>query len=111
MGDVERTCDRVVVLDGGSVLRTGAVASFTEETETLVVELVDGAEALHRELERRGVAARLDGGRLTIEHASGDAYDTVRDAIVDTGALLYRLAPARHDLADVFSPAAAEEVA
>jgi ABC-2 type transport system ATP-binding protein len=109
MGDVERTCDRVVVLDGGSVLRTGAVASFTEETETLVVELVDGAGALHRELERRGVEARLDGSRVTIDQATGDAFDTVRDAIVDSGALLYRLAPARHDLADVFSPAAAEQ--
>ena len=41
--------------------------------------------------------------RLTLEGVSGDDYDTLRDVIVDAGALLYRLAPARHSLADVFS--------
>ena len=34
MGDVERVCDSVVVLDRGQLLRTGAVSGFTEETET-----------------------------------------------------------------------------
>ena len=43
MGDVERACDSVVVLDAGRLLRTGAVSGFTEETETLEVELVEGA--------------------------------------------------------------------
>src|SRR5207342_2739791 len=48
MGDVERTCDAVIVLDAGKVLRTGAVAGLTEETETVLVDLVEGAAALAR---------------------------------------------------------------
>ena len=43
MGDVERVCDSVVVLDAGRLLRTGPVSGFTEETETLEVELIEGA--------------------------------------------------------------------
>ena len=54
----------------------------------------------------RGLDVRLDGGLLTLEHVSGDDYDAVRDAIVEADALLYRLAPGRHTLADVFAPAA-----
>lgn len=104
MGDVERTCDSVIVLDAGRVLRTGAVSTFTEETETLVVDLVEGAAALAMALERRGLAAHLDGSRLTLDGVSGEDYDTLRDAIVESGALLYRLAPARLALSDVFSP-------
>jgi ABC-2 type transport system ATP-binding protein len=104
MGDVERTCDAVVVLDAGKLLRAGPVSTFTEETETLVVELVEGADALGRALERHGLAPRLDGSRLMLERVAGDDYDTLRDAIVESGALLYRLAPARHGLADMFSP-------
>jgi ABC-2 type transport system ATP-binding protein len=104
MGDVERTCDAVVVLDAGRVLRAGPVAGFTEETETVLVDVVEGAEALAVALERRGLAPRLDGSRLHLQHVSGDDYDTLRDALVETGALLYRLAPERHSLADVFSP-------
>ena len=46
MGDVERTCDAVVVLDAGRVLRAEQVAGLTEETETLLVDVVDDAEPL-----------------------------------------------------------------
>jgi ABC-2 type transport system ATP-binding protein len=103
MGDVERVCDSVVVLDAGRLLRTGAVSGFTEETETLVVEFVEGASAVADALRRGGLDPRLDGSRLTLERVSGEEYDLLRDVIVDSGALLYRLAPARHSLADVFA--------
>jgi ABC-2 type transport system ATP-binding protein len=102
MGDVERTCDAVIVLDAGKVLRTGAVAGLTEETETVLVDLVERAVELARVLSERGIAAQLDGNRLTLPQMSGDDYDVLRDAIVETGALLYRLAPERHTLARVF---------
>jgi ABC-2 type transport system ATP-binding protein len=104
MGDVERTCDSVVVLDAGHLLRTGAVSGFTEETETLEVELLEGADAVAGALARAGMDVRVDGGLLTLDGVSGDDYDAIRDAIVDADALLYRLAPGRHTLADVFAP-------
>ena len=105
MGDVERTCDSVVVLDAGRVLRTGAVSGLTEETEAVLVDVMDAADTLAAALERRGLAVRADGNRLTLPQVSGDDYDTLRDAIVETNVLLYRLAPERHTLADVFTPA------
>jgi ABC-2 type transport system ATP-binding protein len=104
MGDVERTCDAVVVLDAGKVIRAGAVAGLTEETETVLVDVLEGADALAAALERRGLAPRLDGNRLILERASGADFDRLRDAIVESGALLYRLAPERHTLASVFTP-------
>src|SRR5215217_5299717 len=105
MGDVERTCDGVVVLDAGKVLRTGAVAGLTEETEAVLVDVVEGAGELAAVLERRGLAPRRDGNRLTLERIAGTDFDVLRDAIVETNALLYRLAPERHTLASVFTPA------
>src|SRR5665647_3797294 len=78
--------------------RQGAVSTFTEETETVVVELLEGAAALAQALERRGLQARLDGSRLILEGVSASDYDTLRDAIVESDALLYRLAPTRHGL-------------
>ena len=35
MGDVESTCDRIVVLEGGQVVEDAEVSQFTQETETL----------------------------------------------------------------------------
>jgi ABC-2 type transport system ATP-binding protein len=113
MGDVERVCDAVVVLDAGRLLRSGPVSGFTEETETLEVELLEGAATVADGLRRRGLDVRVAGSRLMLERVSGADYDTLRDVIVESGALLYRLAPARHSLADVFLPdeaAPAEEV-
>ena len=102
MGDVERVCDSVVVLDAGRLLRAGPVSGFSEETETLEVELLEGVGAVADGLRRRGLEPLVDGSRLTLESVSGADYDTLRDVIVESGALLYRLAPARHSLADVF---------
>jgi ABC-2 type transport system ATP-binding protein len=109
MGDVERTCDAVVVLDAGHVLRAGQVAGLTEETETLVVDVIDGAERFAESLGRRGLTVRYDGNRLRLEQVSGDGYDVIRDAAVETGVLVYRLAPERHTLADVFTPLSAAD--
>ena len=44
MGDVESTCDRIIVLEGGKVVEEGAVAGFTTETEVIVVEVYDKRE-------------------------------------------------------------------
>jgi ABC-2 type transport system ATP-binding protein len=104
MGDVERACDAVVVLDAGRLLRAGAVSGLTEETESVLVDLAEGAEAVAAALARRGVRARLEGSRIVLEHVGGDGYDALRDAIVEADALLYRLVPERHTLADVFTP-------
>ncbi len=117
MGDVERTCDRVIVLESGRILRSGTVSSFTEETETLLVEVVQGADALAAALAQNGLEPVVDGNRVTLHAVSGPDYDTIRDAIVESGSLLYRLSPTQHALAEIFdaalpveSEAAAEEV-
>ena len=44
MGDVESTCDRIIVLEGGKVVEEGAVAGFITETEVIVVEVYDKRE-------------------------------------------------------------------
>src|SRR6187200_2498656 len=55
MADVERTCDRIIVLQGGRVVQSGEVAHFTKETETVFIEVDTNREELVTALERRGV--------------------------------------------------------
>ena len=68
-----------------------------------MIEVSEGAEALAAALAARGRTAAVDGGRLTIEGAGDEDYDAVRDALVESGALLYRLAPQRHELTELFT--------
>ena len=115
MGDVERTCDRVIVLEAGRVSREGTVAGFTTETTTLAIQVSEGSDALAEELRRRGLDPRPDGPSLVIEAVEDGAYDIVRDAVVSSGALLYSMAPRQHSLTELFredlAPSAAPAVA
>ena len=58
MGDVERIADAVIVLESGLLSQEGAVASLTQETTTLLVELADRHEEFAAILAERGVEAK-----------------------------------------------------
>ena len=62
MADVERTCDRIVVLQGGRLVQSGEVEHFTKETETVFIEVDTNRERLITALQHRGVVVTADGG-------------------------------------------------
>jgi ABC-2 type transport system ATP-binding protein len=101
MGDVHRTCDRLIMLEDGHVVEQGDVSGFTQETSTLVID-VDDADKLAAALLSRGIETETAGKSLVIEQASDETYDTVRDAIVEAEVRLHRLAPRRGGLTDIF---------
>jgi ABC-2 type transport system ATP-binding protein len=102
MADVERTCDRIVVLQGGHLVHAGEVAQFTRETQTVFIEVDSNRDALAAALARRGVAVTAEGGGMTIEGPDESVYDHVRDALVESGAPLRRMAPRRRELTELF---------
>ena len=102
MGDVESICDRIVVLDSGRVMEQGEVSGYTQETATLFIDVDDRRDELVAALAARGVEATEDGRSLVVEGADEEQYDLIRDAIVEVGARLRRLAPRRHGIADLF---------
>ena len=102
MADIERTCDRIIVLDGGHLEREGTVSGFTQETQTLFIEVDDHRHELMVALANRGIDASVDGPSLLVELENDDQYDAIRDAIVESNASLRKLAPGRHRLTDIF---------
>lgn len=102
MGDVERICDRLLVLDAGRVVHRGEVSAFTRETETVYVEVTARQDELLAALRERRVEARLEGRAIVVPAVDGDRYDVIRDALVASGAPLRRLAPRRGTLTELF---------
>jgi ABC-2 type transport system ATP-binding protein len=102
MADVERSCDRIMVLQSGRLVQSGEVRHFTKETETVFIEVDANREALVRALEQRGIAVTSDGHGLYIEGPDVSVYDQVRDALVEANAPLRRMAPRRRALAELF---------
>ena len=106
MADVERTCDRIIVLQGGRLVQSGEVGHFTKETATVFIEVDTNREQLVAALEQRGVVVTAEGSGLTIEGPDESVYDHVRDALVEAQAPLRRMAPRRRALAELFERAA-----
>lgn len=103
MSDVERTCDRIIVLQAGALVQSGEVSDLTSETESVFVEVDSNQDVVIAELEARGVRSAVTSGGLHIEGADESVYDHVRDALVAANAPLRRMAPQRRALAELFA--------
>ncbi len=99
--DIEQTCDWVVMLDGGSVLRQGPLDTLLD-SETVELELFDDPEAVRRVLEDSGAAVTVNGQTLTVRIPADDAYDVVRDAVARSGGSIRRMGTRAQSLEDVF---------
>jgi ABC-2 type transport system ATP-binding protein len=102
LGEIERTCDFLVAIDAGRLLRAAPLGSFTERTGVLAVEVEEGAGALADALIGRGLTAVADGRTVLLAVAEEGQYDIVRDSIADLGLALVRLEQRRQSLEDLF---------
>ncbi|HSK21544.1 MAG TPA: ABC transporter ATP-binding protein [Egicoccus sp.] len=103
LGELERICDHVVVVDGGHLLRSSSASSMTAATELVVVEVDEGADALARALVEAGLTPTTSGRLLEVELHDDEAYDLVRDRVAALGIGLVRLERRRHRMAEVFA--------
>ncbi len=111
LGELERTCDHVVVVDGGKLLRSSSTTDFTQTTTTLAIEVTDtdehpdGTSAVREALHARGVETHdgsgLPGaGHILLLTAEGEeTYHLVRDVVADLGLGLIRMEQRRHHIA------------
>jgi ABC-2 type transport system ATP-binding protein len=105
LGELERICDHVVVIDGGVLLRSSPVADFTRAEGQLAVELTTDTEAAEAALSAAGLSVQRDGYTLIVafDDLSHDGVlDIIRDVVATDGHGLLRLEPRRHRIAEVF---------
>jgi ABC-2 type transport system ATP-binding protein len=103
LGELERVCDGIVVIDGGRLLRHSTTASVTEQTPVVVVEVDGDVGALHRRLDELGVGVRAEGRLLQVDVGDPDAYDHLRDAVAALGLGLVRVERQRHRMTELFA--------
>lgn len=105
MGDVEATCDNIILLDGGHVAEEGTISGYTRETQTILIDVDDKRDELVAALVRLGINATIDGHSIAVEQESDEQFDEIRDALVEVDARLRRMTPRRHRLSDIFRSA------
>jgi ABC-2 type transport system ATP-binding protein len=102
LGEIERVCTFLLAIDAGKLLRSAPIASFTERTGTLGVEVEEGADALAAHLTDAGLVAQVEGRTVLVDCPDERPYDIVRDAVDEMGLALVRLEQRRHRLEDLF---------
>ncbi|GGO74540.1 ABC transporter ATP-binding protein [Nonomuraea cavernae] len=107
LGELERICDHVIVIDAGRLLRSSAIAEFTHATRSVTVEVEEGATPLAARLTELGHTVTPHGRLLLVEVTGPETFDAIRDTAVDLDLCLIRLEQGRHRIEDVFR----EEVA
>src|SRR5918993_3697779 len=107
MGELERVCDHVVVIDGGRLMRSAATSTMTALTQDVVVEVTERGADVEARLAAAGVAVRRQGEVLHLVLTDDGTYDLVRDAVTDLGIGLVRLQRGRQHMLDMFRDAPA----
>ena len=102
LGEIEQICDNLVVIDGGKLLRSDTMTSFTQVSQVLLIEVDEGVTELSAELTRRGLVPRRSGRGLLVRIEDDVTYDLVRDAVADLGLPLNRLEQQRRRVEEIF---------
>jgi ABC-2 type transport system ATP-binding protein len=101
LGDIERTCDWVLMLDGGRVLRSGPLSHLVD-ADVVSVDVLGDVSAIVEHLTAAGAIVESNGSRLLVSSPDDDPFRLVRDALATTGSGMRSLGPKATTLEDVF---------
>lgn len=111
LGEIERVCEHLVVIEGGKLVQSGPISAFTGQTQVLAVEIENGADILAGLLTAHGLSATQDGRTVLIQLDDDSPYDLIRDLAADRGLAIVRLEQRRETLEDLFRPEEAASAA
>jgi ABC-2 type transport system ATP-binding protein len=99
--DIERTCDWVVMLDGGRLLRSAPLTALSLP-DVVAVEIIGDPAPAAAAATRAGASVEVEGTVLLIRSETVDPFLVARDAIAESGSAIRRLGPRRTTLEDVY---------
>jgi ABC-2 type transport system ATP-binding protein len=99
--DIEQTCDWVIMLDAGNLLRSGPLRGF-EKLGTVLVEVLEHPEAVATAIREQGVEVVVDGLRLVVGPGDESIEPMVVAAAASAGSGLVRMIRGSASLEDLF---------
>ena len=102
LGEIERVCEYLVLIDGGRLRQSGPIGGFTQRTGTYAVEVEGDGTALAAALRGQSLESIEDGRLVLVRISDEHTGDAIRDAVVDLGLGLVRLERRRQTLEDLF---------
>lgn len=102
LGDVERVCDYVIMLDSGRLVVADTIEHLRQGATDIQVRIDGDIEEFTTRLKARRVTARVSGSEILVERESDEVFDAIRDVAADLGVALRMLRPRERSLEDVY---------
>jgi ABC-2 type transport system ATP-binding protein len=99
--DIEKTCEWVIMLDAGNLLRSGPLGGF-EKLGTVLVEVLERPEELAAAIRAKGVDVAVEGLRMVVGPGDETIEPMVMAAAASTGSGLVRMIRGSASLEDLF---------
>jgi ABC-2 type transport system ATP-binding protein len=99
--DIESTCDWIVMLEAGQIIRNSTLESITSG-DTVGVEVLDNVETVDALLRERGAIVRRRGHLLEVTTSDGSPYDLINRVLAETGGGLRLLKASVRTLEDAY---------
>ena len=111
LSEIERVCERLIVIEEGRLVRAGTIADLTDVTSLLRIEVESGAERLAARLTEQGLRGTADARQVEVE-VNPERLTWAQDLIVETvsglGLPLIRMEQRRRRLEELFETAERE---
>lgn len=102
LGEVEQVCNRVAILQQGSLARQGTVAELTRQSNQFVIGLAPGQAFPTEDVVKLGYPVVTAGDKVEVELPSGTVIDPVLSLLHSKGLNLRHLVEKKQSLEDVF---------
>jgi ABC-2 type transport system ATP-binding protein len=107
--EIERVCDYLVVIEGGRLVQSDTLDTFTGRTAVVTVEVDGSVSDLAAYLREQGYEPREMTHTLELELLDHRGYDAIRDGAATLDLGLIRVEERRHRLEDLFREDGVEE--
>ena len=102
LDDVQAVCDHVVMIDGGTLVVSGATNSLLERTGVVTIDVGRHTDDLVVALAQRGVVAVAADGMVEATVGDDTQMDLLRDVVAELGLPLFRLSTRLTTLDEAF---------
>jgi len=109
LSEVERTCDRVAILDHGKIVKVGKLDTLSSRRATIMVEVIEKSEKLHEGLKRVAEEVRVKDNTYIITPKDDQTMAHIPGIIVEAGARMVSIKEDRESLEDIFLSAIKQE--
>jgi len=102
LSEIERTCDRVAILNKGMIVKKGRLEELSSKTPSVRVEVTKTSKATVKALKKVAQDVQIDGNVYVIIPKDDEAKGRIPEILIQSGDQMVSMAESRESLEDIF---------